>query len=392
MQKPRVVWINKCVWKKPGPVTYMGLLNALSFAWNGYKTDFFINATTDTAIDVGADLQHYYGLSDHELLTIHPVEQKGGFRRRVYQCALETINRYCRSDEPVLVLTRELGILPRLKRLRRQFSRLQVLHEVHDYYGSIRHLPKRRFSDYRRMVCEHMSFKGLDGLICLTEYQRALYQQWFPKLPMKALPLGGAKKDFPAINMDFEQRRKLRRVAYIGHLHDYKGLHLIFRLAKYLNDKNVEIVCYGGRGKQIDNFRQRAIAEGIGDTLEFVPFVSPAELNHVLNNQVSLGLVPLQDTYYSRYLTCPVKALEFMASGLPIVGSNVPSVRDVVADIACNVDSADERAYGKQICQLLDDSSQYAKASEAEIERAQQISWQNRASQIAEFALAIAKH
>jgi glycosyltransferase involved in cell wall biosynthesis len=378
----RVVWVNKGTWKKPGPIAYMGLLNAMSFAWNGQKTDFFINADDD--VDIQTDLDHYYGLSDDPLLSIREVKKKGSIRRRVYQEALESIAQYCSDGENVLVLTREVGILPALIKLKRKFSNLKVLHEVHDYYGSIRHLPKRRFSDYRRMISEHWSFGGLDGLICLTEYQRALYQQWFPKLPMVALPLGGAKRGENTA-IDFEDRRKKRRVAYIGHLHDYKGLHLIFRLAEYLKNKEIEIVCYGGHDKQVSQLIQQAESQGVGDTLKFVSFISPAKLNDVLCNEISLGLVPLQDTYYSRYLTCPVKALEFMASGLPIVGSDMPSVRDVVADLGLNVESTDEKAYGDQICHLLDDSPWYAKVSKAEVNRSKEISWEARASQIMQF-------
>ena len=70
----KAVWINKSSWKKLGLITYMGLLNALSFAWNGVETDFFIDAKSH--IDIESDLTHYYGLSNHPLLSIRKVLKK----------------------------------------------------------------------------------------------------------------------------------------------------------------------------------------------------------------------------------------------------------------------------------------------------------------------------
>ena len=70
------------------------------------------------------------------------------------------------------------------------------------------------------MLAEHRCFRGIDGLTYLTEYQRALYQQWLPKRSMIVLPLGAAKSDQTQAQ-NIKERRKKRRVAYIGHLHNW---------------------------------------------------------------------------------------------------------------------------------------------------------------------------
>ena len=53
----RVVWISKQHWLKPGPMTYMGLLNARAFAENGIASDLFICA----------DAQHNAGKTEQEI-------------------------------------------------------------------------------------------------------------------------------------------------------------------------------------------------------------------------------------------------------------------------------------------------------------------------------------
>ncbi|MEE8056225.1 MAG: glycosyltransferase [Pseudomonadales bacterium] len=378
----RIVWINKSTWKKPGPVAYMGLLNACSFAWNNLNTDFFIHGSGDD--DIEADLTGYYGLKPHPLLTIHLTSKTKGLQRTIYNEALKKIAGYCDSGERVLALTREVGILPSLAKLKKRCPSLTVLHEVHDYFGSIKHLPSRGFSDFRRMVSERLVLGRIDGLICLTEYQRALYQQWLPQLPMMSIPLGSAKPD-QIMTDKLEHRRQQRRVAYIGRHHRYKGSDLVLTLGQHLKDENIELTSYGGNTHYVTGLQQQAKASGLEHTLKFLPFLSPNQLNRALDQEVSLGIVPLQDTYYSRYLTCPVKALDFMAHGLPIVGSDIPSVTDVLGHCGDIVPHDNEQAYISSILRLLNDSDHYATMSQRAFNRAQAISWQSRAKKIIAF-------
>lgn len=378
----RIVWVNKATWKKPGPIAYMGLLNAMAFAWQGQSTDFFISARDD--VNIAADLQNFYGLEPHPLLTIHPVISGRGHQRAVYTAALRTIERYCWEGQQVLVITRELGLLGALLRLRRRNPQLRVLHEVHDYYGSIRHQPKPGVASVRRMLAERCLLPRLDGLLCLTEYQRALYQQWMPKLPMLVAPLGSAQPG-QAAPTDLVVRQQRRRIAYIGHLHNYKGLPQILQLARALQHDGVEIHCYGGKQEQVERLTVQAQAQQLGHVLQFHAFVSPAALTRELESNISLGLVPLQDTYYSRYLTCPVKALDFLKSGIPIVGSELPCVRDVVATAARLVAPTDIKAYRQQILRLLYDRDAYQSLAVEGFLRSRQLSWRGRAQSILDF-------
>ena len=159
----QVVWINKNPWRKPGPIVYMGLLNALAFAWNDLATTLFVGAGADS--DTDTDLHDFYGLAPHPLLQIRRIASAPGRRRAVYAAALDHIENLCRRGERILVCTRELGCLPALFALRRRHpSLLRVLHECHDYYLTTRHLPKRDFATLRRQWSERMLLPMVDGL------------------------------------------------------------------------------------------------------------------------------------------------------------------------------------------------------------------------------------
>ena len=377
-----VVWINKSPWRKPGPIVYMGLLNALAFAWNGVTTALLVEAGGDSNTE--ADLRDYYGLEPHALLQIMRIASGAGRQRAVYKAALAHIESLCKQKETVLVCTRELGCLPALFALRRRHpSRLRVLHECHDYYLSTQHAPKGGLAVLRRQWSERLLLPQVDGLICLTEYQRALYQSQLPQRPAVALPLGTLPQ--PVHAGQIEQRRHARSLAYIGHLHDYKGLDALFALARELQGHGITLQAVGGSQGQIESLRQRARAAGIEGTLLLTAFLPPRELHARLAATVSIGLVPLQDTYYNRYLTCPVKALDFMSHALPVIGTDLPSVRAILGDAGCYADF-DPRPTASLIVSLLADPALYAAQSQSIRTRAEMLTWKRRAAAVCDFA------
>ncbi len=381
----RVVWINKSPWRKPGPIVYMGLLNALAFAWIDIETTLFVEAGADS--DTDTDLRDFYGVEPHPLLQIRRIASGPGQRRAVYGAALEHIDNLCRSGETTVVCTRELGCLPALFALRRRHrSLLRVLHECHDYYLSTRHLPKLNAAALRRHWAERMLLPRVDGLICLTEYQRALYQQHLPQRPAIAVALGTLPQ--PVDAGQIERRRHARSVAYIGHMHDYKGLDSLFALAAELQKHGVTLHAFGGGAVQIESLRQRACEAGIEAALFLTPFLPPRELHARLASAVSIGLVPLQETYYNRYLTCPVKALDFISHGLPVIGTDLPAVRAVLDDAGCYADFDAVRT-ASLIVDLLADVDRYAAYSRRISARADMLTWQRRAEALSMFAAAM---
>jgi glycosyltransferase involved in cell wall biosynthesis len=372
----RVVWVNKSEWKKPGPIVYMGLLNAMAFAQHEIATDYFVGA--GKASDTDQDIEQFYGLTPLSHLHVHRVKESRSGHRDVYRQAILTIDQYLNAGDEVLALTRELGALSNLLKLKKKQSRLKVVYEAHDYYINRAHLPKQGFSAIRRQWAERLLIPKADALICLTEHQRALYQQHFTQLPIKALSLGCLNFSEQAA----EQRRLKRNIAYIGHLHRYKGSDFIFEIAHNLKSKNIRLFCYGGNEAQTIEFQKKAEQSGVGEVLKFEPFMSPGALHELLNNEISIGLVPLQDTFYSRYLTCPVKALDFLSHGLPVIASDLPSTREVLWDAGEYCFSNDASQFSRAIEALLDDSQHYQAASERSGQRKKPLEWYHRADKI----------
>ncbi len=96
----------------------------------------------------------------------------------------------------------------------------------------------------------------------------------------------------------------------------------------------------------------------------------------------------MQDGFYNRYLTCPVKVLDYLSHALPIIGSDLPSVRETAGNAAVYIAPDDSDALVRAVTNLLDDSDAYQRATGLSRARARELSWPNRAAAIVRFAQA----
>ncbi|WP_373032990.1 glycosyltransferase family 4 protein, partial [Sulfurovum sp.] len=235
---------------------------------------------------------------------------------------------------------------------------------------------------YREKIMEHLFLPRLNGLICITEAQQERYQQVFPEMATCSFPLGTKPKDNPA-SIDTVRRR--RKLMYVGHMHGEKGVDFLMQVATRLADLDVKISFWGGKSKKNHIFEKRAQDLGITNMVEFVSFQPPDVLQKAIAEQASIGVVMLQDTYYNRYLTCPVKALDYLSHGIPAIGSDIPSVHEVLRDAGTYIPPDDVDAFVAAVQTLLDDADHYAAMTTRVRARAQQTTWAKRASGIVDF-------
>ncbi|MCC5786764.1 MAG: glycosyltransferase [Phycisphaerales bacterium] len=116
------------------------------------------------------------------------------------------------------------------------------------------------------------------------------------------------------------------RVVYCGHLYDWKGIPAIIDAARLRPGLAFHLV--GGLPEDIE--RARSNAEGLGNVS--VPGrVAYREVPRRLWHADVLLLVP-GASEPSKDWTSPVKLGEYLASGAPIVASNIPALRDWLGD------------------------------------------------------------
>ena len=378
----KIVWANRSEWKKPGPIVYIGLLNALSFAELGYETHLFVSEGQPS--DTSIDLIDFYGIKSNSNLHIHRIPKGSKISeipgRKIYRQALAFCRNELAAGEDLILLTRELGLIGLMARLQRQFpTSLRTIYEAHDFHAD---LSGRQgnidFNDRRKQLTEKLFLPRISGLLCITPPQEEYYRAAFPNINILTQALGCL--EFKTLsNQETEERRKRRTVIYVGHLHRYKGVHDLINQADFFHQHDLKLHLLGGNQKQIAKLGGKLKPDS---PIHFFPAMPPAQLHQHLKQHASIGIVPLQDSYYNRALTCPVKALDSLSHHLPVIATDLPTTRAVIADAGIYLSPDHPETFPLAIKELIDNPEQYRQLSLNAARRSEELTWKHRAQTI----------
>ncbi|MBL4771086.1 MAG: glycosyltransferase, partial [Planctomycetes bacterium] len=142
----------------------------------------------------------------------------------------------------------------------------------------------------------------------------------------------------------------------------------------------VDFVIVGGMDADVE--RLRAQAQGLGN-VRLLGFQAPGQVPLYLA-AADMGVVPnrSQPAISSRY-TSPLKIFEAMAAGLPLVVSDLPSMRDIVnGDEVCFVAPDDPSALAQGIRRVFADTNLRQELGRRLSQRAPQHTFDARASRL----------
>ncbi len=172
-------------------------------------------------------------------------------------------------------------------------------------------------------------------------------------------------------------------VVYTGGLLAWKGVDLLVDAAAELPDAEVAIV--GGMDADVARLRERAAGRRNVRLLGFRP---PGEVPAWVA-AADVGVVPNRShpAISARY-TSPLKVFEAMAVGLPLVASDLPSLREVLGEDAVYFAPDDAAALAAALRRALDDAELRARISERLRARAAEHTYDARAGRILDWMAA----
>lgn len=119
-------------------------------------------------------------------------------------------------------------------------------------------------------------------------------------------------------------------VLYAGHLFSWKGVHTLAEAAEFLPD-NAIIYFVGGTVEDRESLQRFVRERGLA-RIEFVAHQEHAKMPLFLQAADVVVLPNTAREAASKYETSPVKLFEYLASGRPIVVSDLPSIREIVTE------------------------------------------------------------
>ncbi len=204
-------------------------------------------------------------------------------------------------------------------------------------------------------------YSGVDGRF--TPYQDTLYMQRRRAYVLKKYGIGDAPF---VLTVGTLQRRK-------------NHLRLVQAFAKLISARSAAhaplLVIAGGKGWLYDEVRAEVQRLGLGERVRFIGYVEDMDLPHLYRAATVFA-------FPSTYEGFGLPLLEAMASGVPVVTSNVSSLPEVVGDAGLQVDPLDVDALARALEQALNDEVWRRHCIARGLARAAQFTWQRAAEQL----------
>ncbi len=201
-------------------------------------------------------------------------------------------------------------------------------------------------------------------------------------------PDGVRLEDFDISGDKMELRKKTglpkdkNIVLYAGHLYSWKGADVLAQAAASL-DKNTLVVFVGGNGPDLAAFKLRFGSDSHIFMAGWQPY---QKLPYYFKAADVLVLPNSAKDDISRLYTSPIKLFQYMASGVPIVASDLPSIREILDEsnaIFARPDDPSDLA--QKISMLVGDLALGGRLAAKAAEDVQLYSWSARASNILGF-------
>lgn len=175
-------------------------------------------------------------------------------------------------------------------------------------------------------------------------------------------------------------------VLYLGHLYDWKGVDTIISVAeKMLADSKTLFVLAGGTKSDIARY-QKIINDKKLTNVLLLGFQKHQFIPQLLKSVDLLVLPNVPISAESKFQTSPIKMFEYLASGVPLIASDLPSIREILNDHnAFLVPAGDINALAGAIKHVLPNQELTAKIAQKALLDVKQYTWQKRAEKIKKF-------
>jgi glycosyltransferase involved in cell wall biosynthesis len=358
-----------------------------ALAGRGHDVDLIVRPDTHTP---ARDPFVFYGLPPNRRLRIQYAAVSGPAAAKRLGYLSFSLGRAVGTSRSDVLFTRDLGVAALLQRIPRT-ARPPLVYESHGYAPAVAAaLPGlvatatvpsshkvRRLARREARVWQHA-----EGYVTITEALRREMEARHGARPHVAVIADG-------VRLEQTGRPAARAaatpavVAYAGHLYVWKGVDvLLAALARLPQTRGLVI---GGHPQEPDLARVQALATGLGiaERITFTGLVEPARVGELLRAADVLAL-PNPSSAISTLFTSPLKLFEYMASGRPIVASDLPSIREVLHHEvdALLVTPGDPAALAAGIERVLADPVLARRLAEAALHAVPKYSWDRRAARL----------
>ena len=285
-----------------------------AFAQGEHKVTLLSPDTAKQELEIG-DLYHFYGVEACFQLTKLPrLNVKGGARLYGMLAALKA-----KASNVHLAYGRCLQSC-----FFSSLLGLPVIYESHKLATN-----SSRFTSW--MFSYLIQSKSFKGLVVISDALRQAYQQHY-SIPSSKILVAHDGADDPGKleKLAFAQSDRLQ-VGYVGHLYPGKGMEIITELVKACPWADFHVI--GGTDSNVSHWKSQLSGFKNIYFYGFIPHAQTEQYRqscHVLLAPYQHSVATCGGGDISRWMS-PLKIFEYMATGKPIIASDLPVLREVLA-------------------------------------------------------------
>lgn len=278
------------------------------------------------------------------------------------------------SSKNKIVITRHHKKLKETLILKKFFSFINI-HEMHE--ESFFYLFKNKYSK------ENLDYllNNSNGIIFTNYSQLYFYKNEFNKVPKfnyEILPNGVELEKFK--NSQYCNNKVL---TYTGQFNKWKNIELLFKTLSLL-PKEFTLRIAGGQNEKDKNYINYLTKKyNLNNRVDYKGFVKNNEIPKILNCS-NILLVPLGNNIQSKYLTSPMKLIEYMATKIPVLAIDYPSIRYLTQGRGVYLSKNSPEEFAKNIMNIINDT-QKNKQIKTMNNIVKQYSYQNRSKKFNNF-------
>jgi glycosyltransferase involved in cell wall biosynthesis len=377
----RIVYLNKVKLDSNLPAVNFSVGNAYGLAQAGAESYLLVQKDSpayenerlyrdlnirplDNFIPVVYQTNSYLGIKSNQWFYLRAVQQ---IKRLHKQRAIDAL------------ISRDPGALPYMAYLQRKHD-IAAFYQPHNFYADLKIRPDVNPKNAQKYhLLEKRYVPQMTALLCLQDSQAGWYRKYFPNKDVLA-----SKPGMTGVHDSGADRFEDRLVGYIGSLKLMKGIETILLAMKQLVPKGYKLLLIGGRSpEEIEAIERRMSELHLENSVEIAGWMPFFEIDTHLD-RLSVGVIPLQDTFYNRYLTAPNKLFDYLSRGIPIVASNLPSIDDFLSNGREGIlfESGDAEDLARSIDHIFSTPGNYSQYRKNAFSTAEEYLWSHRAKKM----------
>ena len=389
----KIFFVNKFNWLAASPMATVSTMSTYSMAEAGQDTSLIIEG--DITEDPNEILSVKFGKTPRENYRVIPINRKlfGKFKlsAKLYIKACRTAVA-SRSTGKNILISRNTNFLPYMYIMKKFFG-FECFFETHGYHGACnldglpeRSVPKllKRWSGYR--IYERLFLNRMSGIICITDALGELFKKDYLRQPVIVLPLGAQEKQS---GEDFEPGKNFdkKTIVYTGRLTSLIDVDTMIEASAACADEGIRFVWIGLRPKDIEVLSLKIITCGVENNFELRTWMPHRDMIDYMLNNASVGIAAYKNHFESAAIISPTKVFDYFAVGIPVVASDLHTLRDVGIENQDSVFYQSENAESltQTIRNLFADRDNYVNMCLQSVKASERYSWKNRSKRLIEF-------